>query len=341
MTNQERIEAVMRLGYTEREASFLCLAALHSGFFLRRQYCQFIGKEVGGTVAALVEKLVSKGHGTAVAGCQNAHVYHLCARPFYSCIGQEDNRNRRRRTPVVIKNRLMSLDFVLDHSGHHYLATEQEKVDYFKRTWGLSVDDLPRKLFRSPTARVPTARYFMDKYPLFVFGDTAPLASFCFVDEGLQTGARFASFLKEHARLFGRLNQFEVVYVCAPNTPFQSPETTFRRALQAGTPAPSGSVRPAELDGLLVHFEDRQMYESGDLESFDRGRLIRLRDEKRAYSGRLFDDLYSLWQTDGRGAVVRAMVASQSISSANDARFSTCILRHNYDVFGTASTVIS
>ena len=49
MTNAERIQALQRLGYTEREAAFLCLAALHGGYFLRRQYAQFLGREDGGT----------------------------------------------------------------------------------------------------------------------------------------------------------------------------------------------------------------------------------------------------------------------------------------------------
>jgi hypothetical protein len=41
MTDAERINALQALGYNEREAAFLCLAALHSGYFLRRQYHSF------------------------------------------------------------------------------------------------------------------------------------------------------------------------------------------------------------------------------------------------------------------------------------------------------------
>jgi len=35
LTNEARHEALQRFGYTEREARFLCLAALHGGYFLR------------------------------------------------------------------------------------------------------------------------------------------------------------------------------------------------------------------------------------------------------------------------------------------------------------------
>ena len=62
LTNAERMQALQRLGYTDREASFLCLAALHGGYFLRRQYGQFLGHSLGGTAAALIEKLLAKGH---------------------------------------------------------------------------------------------------------------------------------------------------------------------------------------------------------------------------------------------------------------------------------------
>ena len=47
MTNTERIQALMGFGYTEREAAFLCIASLHGGFFLRRQYSQFTGTAPG------------------------------------------------------------------------------------------------------------------------------------------------------------------------------------------------------------------------------------------------------------------------------------------------------
>src|SRR4051812_33255271 len=97
LTSQERIAALQRLGYTERESAFLCLAALHGGFFLRRQYAQFIGRQVGGTVAELVRKALAHGHATSVTGCHNTKVYHLSSRPFYAALGQEDNRNRRTR----------------------------------------------------------------------------------------------------------------------------------------------------------------------------------------------------------------------------------------------------
>jgi hypothetical protein len=38
MSPAEQVNAVQRFGYTAREASFLVTAALHSGYFLTRQF---------------------------------------------------------------------------------------------------------------------------------------------------------------------------------------------------------------------------------------------------------------------------------------------------------------
>ena len=189
MTNPERIEALKRLGYSEREAAFLCLAALHGGYFLRRHYCDFIGKEIGGTAAALIEKLLAQQHAAAITAFNNTKIYHLGSRPFYQAIGEPDNRNRREHSPALIKNRLMSLDFVLAHRDYRYLATEREKLDYFSGTLEIALSALPYKRYISLKTTSSTIRYFVDKYPIFLsdINLTAPPsvpACFCFVDQG-------------------------------------------------------------------------------------------------------------------------------------------------------------
>ena len=47
MTWEERADAVASLGFTTRQARFLALAALHSGYCLRRQYGAFAGLQSG------------------------------------------------------------------------------------------------------------------------------------------------------------------------------------------------------------------------------------------------------------------------------------------------------
>src|SRR5690348_4722785 len=111
LTNAERVNALQRFGYTEREAQFLCLAALHGGYFLRRHYRQFVAQHDGGTTQHLVEKTLAQGHAQVSSFKANTHVFHLAARPFYGALGQEDNRNRRLRQTITIKAKLMALDF--------------------------------------------------------------------------------------------------------------------------------------------------------------------------------------------------------------------------------------
>src|SRR5258706_3163125 len=107
LTQQERIQALRRFGYIEREAHFLCLGALHGGYFVRRQYCQFLQQSAGGNAAALIEKALSAGHITVSSYASNTHLYHLGARPFYTPPGQEDNPNPPPRQPSTIRHKIM------------------------------------------------------------------------------------------------------------------------------------------------------------------------------------------------------------------------------------------
>ena len=191
MSYAERVEVIKGFGYNEREAAFLCRAALHGGYFLRRQYADFMGKETGGTVNALAEKLLEHNHARTLMALNNTKIYHLRSRPFYTSIGEPDNRNRREHAPAAIKTRLMGLDFALANPEHRYLATEREKLNYFSETLRIPLSDLPWKRYVSRKLRSTTTRYFVDKYPIFLkeSGEAEPVAtvSFCFVDPGSTT----------------------------------------------------------------------------------------------------------------------------------------------------------
>ena len=42
MPDYDPIPLLENAGYTEQEAAFLYLVAVHSGYFLRRQFCRFV-----------------------------------------------------------------------------------------------------------------------------------------------------------------------------------------------------------------------------------------------------------------------------------------------------------
>jgi hypothetical protein len=343
MTNPERITALENLGYTSREAAFLCLAALHGGYFLRRQYCDFIGKEIGGTAAALVEKLIGQQHAVAISALNNTKIYHLGSRPFYVLLGETDNRNRREHSTPAMKKRLMGLDFVLAHPNYRYLATEREKVDYFSGTLGILLSTLPSKRYISLKTPSTTTRYFVDKFPIFL-SETRPnqprlRSCFCFVDEGSVTLSAFETYLQQYSGLWRALKDFQVIYVADSERLYRSAERRF--AAFCGYLKSSGADPHARhAMRILEHFEARFQYEKGDFASFGREKLVRLRNESVEFSEPKHQDLYERWKTAGAQAVVDAIAPTAGLPTPCKATFSTYLVNHSYDFFGTSERPI-
>lgn len=165
-SNEDRIHALMNLGYLKREAEFVCLAALHSGFFLRRQYREYRGTKPGYADKHLLARLINLRHCRILTLGPRTQVCHLSSRPLYARIGEPDNRHRRMRSGLSIKVKLMALDYVLAHSEVPYLATEEEKVDFFCGRLGIGKSRLPTKTYRSKTGETTTDRYFVEKFPV-------------------------------------------------------------------------------------------------------------------------------------------------------------------------------
>ena len=93
---------------------------------------------------------------------------------------------------------------------------------------------LPTKLYRSTYGTRTTARYFVDKYPIFLPAGPAllpPVVSFCFVDEGLKGSSHFETFLCQYQALLLALPEFHVVYVAAGAAPPIWAEPTLERFL--------------------------------------------------------------------------------------------------------------
>ncbi len=339
LTNEERNKALQSFGYTERESAFLCLAALHGGYFLRRQYDHFVGRQDGGSTAQLIERVLAKRHAQAFSYRHNTHVYHLCTRPFYAALGQVDNRNRRPRQASTIKNKLMGLDFVLAHWDHEYLATEQEKLDYFTGTLHLPISTLPSKLFLGGAVSATTARYFVDKYPIFLVAPATAGAeaviSFCFVDEGLVTVSRFETYLAQYAPLFRSLRRFHLIFVAASRRLFEPAQSRFERMLIQGQSSLMNSAADPKIRRLLEYFAIRRLYETKQLAGFDRAKLIRLRNDRETFSGAENEALYERWKTAGDRAVLEDFAPDRIGATQACATFSTYLLEHDYDIFGS------
>jgi hypothetical protein len=149
------IENLRRLGYTQDEARFLYLVALHSGHFSARQYLTFTGAKSGEKNMAFTQKVLKgKGHATARLLLRNGRIYHLFSRLVYQAIGREHLRNRREHSVEHMCRKLATLDFVLGHLDYRYLETEDEKVAYFCKELGIARFVLPVKHY----AGVPNGR---------------------------------------------------------------------------------------------------------------------------------------------------------------------------------------
>lgn len=173
--NDQDIFAIQTLGYTPDEARFLYLVAVHSGYFVPRQFLAFSGAKWGKRSNNFVAKLEGRGHATWREYDRTGGVYHLFSKTLYRYIGKENLRNRRRHSVEFIRTRLLLLDFILSNPSYEYFETEAEKVAYFCDTLGVPRKVLPAKSYEGGPRIEPTLRYFVDKFPLFL--DRTPPSS--------------------------------------------------------------------------------------------------------------------------------------------------------------------
>jgi hypothetical protein len=110
-------------GYTEQEAAFLYLVAVHSGYFLRCQFCRFVQRDRGKLADRFIQKALRLDHVKVIECGQTRHVYHLASRPVYVAILRGDSQHRRFKGYGYMQSRLLILDFVLDNLADTVLET--------------------------------------------------------------------------------------------------------------------------------------------------------------------------------------------------------------------------
>ena len=333
MTGEGRIAALEAFGYDIQEARFLCLAALHGGYFVRRQYLAFVGGTKGWKDVALLQKLEANGHVRSTAYRHNHRVHHLCSKPFYAALGEADNRNRRERRPLTIKTKLMALDFVLAHPAYTYLAAEREKLDYFVGRLGIARAKLPTRWYHATSGGEAAAKHFVDKFPIFLAeGVRSPVVGFAYIDEGQQSTQGFATHLRQYGPLLAEISAWQVMYVAARQRLFEKARAAFEAFATTLHQAPSDP----ETRELHEYFRARQKYEARDFAGFDTARLVRYRQEKTQFAGGHYEALYRQWLEQGDEAL--AASASGTPPAAPQLEFSTYLLEHDYDLFGTLTS---
>ena len=175
-----RERALEPLGWTGREAEWIALVCLHSGVFIRPQFCDYFEtdrKQALRVVRALVERRAAI-EGDSMMFLGGARLCRISSMAIYRALGVENIRHRRKARNSVLMRRLMSLDFVLEHPGLNWLPTEPEKVEFFEEL-GIRSRLLPRRIYYGDEGA--KKRYFSLKLPIAGGADTV---TFAYVDPG-------------------------------------------------------------------------------------------------------------------------------------------------------------
>lgn len=315
--NYDPIASLESIGYLEREASFLYLVAVHSGYFLRRQYHRFAGREGGTLVAQLLRKATQHQHIRVIECGHGWHIYHLTSKPVYEALGRADSQNRRIKGDAHIKSRLMLLDFILANLRANVLEDPASKVDFFTTQCGVAHESLPHSYAGRLT-------YFADGFPILV--TSAGIPQFTFIDEGQVTITRFERFLKQYQALFEALGEFELIYIADAESSSARAKATFDRFLPADRLRGVTSMTPMGVEHFLDYLAASQRYEAKGGVTSARDLEV-LREGEHLYTSLEHRALQAAWNNRSTSADrIRHRFLQKSLRAA----FSTVVLPYHY-----------
>jgi len=294
----ESLAPLEQLGYTEREAEFLYIVAIHSGFFLQRQFTQFVDVAGRGPVTYFIKKALQKQHireHLPERGTQK--VYHLFSRSVYEALGKNNSRNRKPGRYGMLDKasvRLLALDFVLANLNAQYLEEETDKVNYFAVERRISKDALPAKIFRGDNGS-QTCRYFFEKFPIFLSQDgDAHFVNFTYIEDDIRSLQTLASFLLRHRPLFEALgNGFKMIFVSNSVQNFQSARNIFVRTFSA-------TRREHETQRLARFFWLRRMAEEKRFKELTHKDVVEWQRGLKQYSALEYESQYQNWKQAGK-----------------------------------------
>lgn len=324
MTGQDaRATAIAALGYTPREASFLASVTRHGGYFLRRQYLDWMGCPKGRAVVAFTHRLLTRRHATRHRFCRTTDVYHLASQGLYAGAPETTASDRRRRSVLAIKVRLMAFDFAATHPEIRFLATEAERLAYCDRL-GLERTCLPQQVVRPYRSAEPSTRYFPEPtaFGLRDADGPAPTVVCAYLDDGARTLAGFATFLRHHARLLAAVPRWQVVYVGETRRQVTQATAAFHRAFGDLAGEPGGLARQE----IVEFFRLRRLYERkawAELQTAGLDRFLAM----RAKVGVDLEALYAAWEVGGDDALEST---ERSSGEASVPRFEAVALPYRY-----------
>lgn len=307
------------VGYTEREAAFLYLVALHSGYFLRRQYDYFIRRGRGAIAAQLLRKASALGHLQSITCGQARFVYHLTAKQVYEAVGLAASQHRRLKGDAQIKSRIMVLDFVLDHLGDFMLDSAESKVNFFTRTLRLSETLLPHSK--------GDARLFPEEFPIFIGERQA--VRFTFFDEGALSTSGFESFLRRYRTVFAALPGFELLYLAGSDRNFERAGKVFAALYPATRALGITPMTPRGVDHFLDYLRARESYDTQKRAVTLRDLAV-LREGEPLYTTLEHQALSAAWQI---GSTSAERICQRFHQHGAPAKFTTILMPYRYPLY--------
>jgi hypothetical protein len=320
LTHEERVQAVVGLEFTDRQARFLVLVLRMSGVCVPRQYATFAGIAHGGKKCnAFFDKLVRRGYAVANTCLHNrARLYHLHHRALYTAIGELSSRFRRRVSARRVVERVMLLDAVLAASNLNWLTTASEKVAHFAPPAGPA--PATNTSAASVEARFGTDLKCFDTFPIGIDPNGREvllyLATTPWTDD-------FRSFLQGHTFLLRIASAWtlRLVFPRPVDRAYDDYQTVIREELE--TP-----LHAASINELKRYFEQRSR---GAIEPLDDAASSFIERAGQTFGAALYSVLYRRWLRQG-DAVLDAL-SSTAIADAMSAGTGTVecvVLPHSY-----------
>ena len=164
--------------------------------------------------------------------------------------------------------RLLSLDYVIEHTGLPWLATEHEKVGAFEAL-GIERASLPVRVYRG--AAGTTRRYFPLKLPIAL---DSGRAVFVYVDPGHDTATALRSWGAAHRGLWhalqGQGRSVEVVAVARTSRELERARRVMRGWAEASGPGePDAGIREelARIERAILQGAVQILEEFGGLQA--------------------------------------------------------------------------
>jgi hypothetical protein len=319
------IPELRKLGYTEREAAFLYLVGIHSGYFLRRQYLTFIEREDGAMVQRFLQKVVELQHVHPVEYAAGRHIYHLKSKLIYRILAQEDSQNRRVKGDRQIQARLMLIDYLLDHFGEQFLETSKQKVAFFQEKLKVPLESLPQTRYGNNG----TVGYFPDRFPIAVKqkpGQSTPLITLVFIDDGLRSISAFVRWLEQHTQLLKTLHRANVIYAAGNSRNFDDAEREFLRRFP---PSSATSEMPRGLEHFLNYLELRTRYDR-NVGGFSLTDLAIVREGMELYTSLEHQALLSVWKN---GSTNEAKIRARFEPKIRQTSIHGYLLEYDYPIW--------